>query len=143
MNRAILHRSVIMILRTRGLQTEISIHPQRDDSDRVPSMEGNQGIQAFAAGVAEMLLQSHTGEIELLPALPKEWPDGFARGSFIVDLLWNNGTLSSATMRAKYAARCRLRTATPLKSKTTIGKLRFNGSMRPRLSFRRWQMGFI
>jgi hypothetical protein len=47
---------------------------------RVPSMEGNQGIQAYTAGVVEMLLQSHTSDIELLPALPKEWPSGSARG---------------------------------------------------------------
>jgi alpha-L-fucosidase 2 len=101
----------------RGLQTEISIHPQRDDSDRVPSMEGNQGIQAFTAGIAEMLLQSHTGEIELLPALPKEWPAGSARGlrargGFTVDVAWQDGKLSSASVRAEYAGPCRLRTAT-------------------------------
>jgi alpha-L-fucosidase 2 len=100
----------------RGLQPEISIHPQRDDSDRVPSMEGNQGLQAFTAGVVEMLLQSHTGEIELLPALPKEWPAGSvrglrARGGFTVDEAWQDGKLASATVRAKYAGPCRLRTA--------------------------------
>jgi alpha-L-fucosidase 2 len=103
----------------RGLQTEISIHPQRDDSDRVPSMEGNQGIQAFTAGVAEMLVQSHTGEIELLPALPKEWPTGSvhglrARGGFTVDVAWKDGKISTALLRAKYAEPCRLRTAMPV-----------------------------
>jgi alpha-L-fucosidase 2 len=102
-----------------GLQTEISIHPQRDDSDRVPSMEGNQGIQAFTAGVVEMLLQSHAGEIELLPALPKEWPDGSAhgmraRGSFTVDLSWKNGKLATATVRTKEAGSCRLRNPFPM-----------------------------
>ena len=103
----------------RGLETEISIHPQRDDSDRVPSMEGNQGIQAFAAGVVEMLMQSHAGEIELLPALPKEWPTGSARGlrargGFTVDVAWKDGKLASAMVRAKYAGQCRLRTAMPV-----------------------------
>lgn len=103
----------------RGLQTEISIHPQRDDSDRVPSMEGNQGIQAFTAGIVEMLLQSHAGAIELLPALPKAWPDGSAhglrtRGDFTVDVAWKAGKLSSATVRAKYAGPCRLRAALPI-----------------------------
>jgi alpha-L-fucosidase 2 len=104
----------------RGLQTEISIHPQRDDSDRVPSMEGNQGIQAFTAGLAEMLLQSHTGDIELLPALPKEWPTGSVRGlrarrGFTVDIVWKDGKLSTARVLAKYAGSCRLRTAVPVK----------------------------
>jgi alpha-L-fucosidase 2 len=103
----------------RGMETEISIHPQREDSDRVPSMEGNQGIQAYTAGVVEMLLQSHTGDIELLPALPKEWPSGSARGlrargGFTVDETWKDGKLSSAIVRAKYAGQCRLRTGTPV-----------------------------
>ena len=103
----------------RGMETEISIHPQKEDSNRVPSMEGNQGIQAYTAGVAEMLVQSHGGEIELLPALPKEWPSGSARGlrargGFTVDVAWKEGMLSSSTVRAKYAGPCRLRTAVPV-----------------------------
>ena len=103
----------------RQMETEISIHPSREDSDRVPSMEGNQGIQAYTAGLVEMLVQSQTGEIELLPALPKEWPAGSARGlrargGVTVDVAWKEGKLSSATVRAKYAGPCRLRTAAPV-----------------------------
>jgi alpha-L-fucosidase 2 len=102
-----------------GMETEISIHPQPEDSDRVPSMEGNQGIQAYTAGVVEMLLQSHAGEIELLPALPKEWPTGSARGlrargGFTADEAWKDGKLVSATLRAQYSGPCRLRTAGPV-----------------------------
>ena len=103
----------------RHLQTSISKHPAPEDSDRVPSMEGNQAIQGITAGIVEMLLQSHAGEIEMLPALPKAWPRGSiqglrARGGYGVDLAWSGGRLASATLRASRDGTCRLRTAQPV-----------------------------
>ena len=60
----------------------------------------------FSSGVAEMLLQSHTPEIHLLPALPSAWKNGTiqglrARGNIGVDLQWKGGVLKEATLTAK------------------------------------------
>ncbi len=58
----------------------------------------------YAAGVCEMLVQSQTGVIELLPALPKAWPTGKvsglrARGGFEVDIEWQDGKLVQCVLR--------------------------------------------
>ena len=67
-----------------------------------------------AAGIAEMLLQSHAGEIHLLPALPDAWASGgarglCARGAFEVSIEWRSGRLLSAEIRSKAGRDCVVR----------------------------------
>jgi len=78
------------------------------------------GAFGMAAAVAEMVLQSHEDELNLLPVLPESWRDGevlglCARGGFEVGLRWRSGGLETATVLSKNGNRCRIRSTAPLK----------------------------
>ncbi len=108
------HENLLMLFSKSMMPSMLDSHPPFQ-------IDGNFG---GAAGIAEMLVQSHAGEIHLLPALPKAWPDGSVkglrvRGGFTVDLSWEDGALKEAVIHPGFKEACDVRYGYSVKSIST------------------------
>ncbi|HAV13253.1 MAG TPA: hypothetical protein DCX06_07170 [Opitutae bacterium] len=86
------------------------------------------GSLGTMAGVAEMLLQSHAGYVETIPALPAAWANGsfeglVARGNFVVSALWEDGKTQAIKIES--------RSGEPLILQTDMDRFEFAGSTKP------------
>ncbi|HYJ37988.1 MAG TPA: glycoside hydrolase N-terminal domain-containing protein, partial [Chitinophagaceae bacterium] len=92
-------------------------YPNLFDAHPPFQIDGNFGA---TAGITEMLMQSHEGNISLLPALPTAWKNGSikgikARGNFTIEMEWKGGRLLSGRIFSGSGGNCRIRTLQPVR----------------------------
>jgi len=94
-------------------------YPNLFDAHPPFQIDGNFGC---AAGIAEMMLQSHDGAVHVLPSVPDRWADGkvsglVARGGFVVDIEWQDGKIAVVKVKSELGGNLRIRTADALAMK--------------------------
>lgn len=105
-------------------------YPNLFDAHPPFQIDGNFGC---TSGIAEMLVQSHDGAIQLLPALPDVWPSGsvkglVTRGGFVVDVTWKDHKLETVRIRSKLGGNCRLRVYNELKAPANVQLAKAKGA---------------
>jgi alpha-L-fucosidase 2 len=120
------HEHLLALLRKSTLPNLFDNHPPFQ-------IDGNFG---GAAGIAEMLVQSHAGELQILPALPAAWPDGRveglrARGGLELDIAWAGGLASTVVLKPSVGGRHRIR---PPRGQRVAEIRTRAGSVRPSLA---------
>jgi len=118
------YENIVSLQKKSTLPNLLDVHPPFQ-------IDGNFGV---VSGITEMLMQSHNDEINLLPALPKEWANGSVKGivarkGFVVDMEWENGKLKSLVIHSKLGNTLQLRYGELVKKFTTNKNevLRFEG----------------
>ena len=110
-------RQLLQYTNTTGINVQGGgTYPNFFDAHPPFQIDGNF---AGTAGMAEMLLQSHLGELHLLPALPTAWQQGdikglIGRGAFEISMSWKNHELTMASIKSKKGGTCVIRTSIPV-----------------------------